>query len=205
MAFHKVFAIFIICFCALLIFGAPLTQAEPTKFEISTAADTAPFLDGIVPVEGEGYRINAGDEIRIIIFEEKELSGNLKVNDVGAIAMPLLGDVKVEGLTSGQIAALIAHKLEDGFLRNAKVTVSVVSKQPFYILGEVRDPGDYDYNRSMTVLSAVAMAGGFTYRARKNEVEIMRRFGNETIVIKEVPVEEEIIPGDIIVVKERFF
>lgn len=149
---------------------------------------------------GEFYALGPDDVLEIVVYGEKDLSGNYRVGPDGAIAMPLIGEVVVDGLTTRAAEENIAAKLADGYLVEPSVTIQVKSSRPFYIMGEVKNPGSYAYASNMTVLNAVALAGGFTYRASKDNVEVTRS-GEET----KIPVEEKIAPGDVITVNERFF
>ncbi|MCE7886779.1 MAG: polysaccharide export protein [Alphaproteobacteria bacterium PRO2] len=146
------------------------------------------------------YALGPDDVLEIVVYGEKELSGNYRVGPDGAIAMPLIGEVHVGGMTARAAEESIESKLADGYLVAPSVTMQVKSARPFYIMGEVKNPGSYSYASNMTVLNAVALAGGFTYRASKDAVEVTR--GGEEI---KIPAEEKIAPGDVITVNERFF
>ena len=150
----------------------------------------------------DGYRLGTGDKIRVIVFGEQELSGDYEVDSSGYLRLPLIGQVQAAGYSLREFEDAIKIKLEEGYLKDPRVSVEVVNYRPFYIIGEVASPGQYPYVNGMTVLNAVALAGGFTYRARKSTVYI--RNGNEE---DETPADQttKIRPGDIIRVGERFF
>jgi polysaccharide export outer membrane protein len=150
------------------------------------------------------YRLGAQDRVMVTVFGEAELSGELQVDGTGRIAMPLVGDIEVGGLTVREAEAAIANRLQPDFLKNPRVGVQVTNYRPFYILGEIKQPGSYPYVSGMTVVQAVALAGGFTYRARQNRLYILR--GAEQAREK-IPATQEtvVLPGDIIEVPERFF
>lgn len=152
------------------------------------------------PLRAQEHRLGPDDVVRMTVYGEKDLSGEYKVGGDGAIAVPLIGAVKVDGLTPAGAGEEVARKLADGYLVEPSVSVQVIESRPFYILGEVKNPGGYKYVSNMTVLGAVAMAGGFTYRARESRVTVKR--GAEKM---KLPAEEKILPGDIITVEERFF
>ena len=106
------------------------------------------------------------------------------------------------GITDN-VTRMIAQKLQDGYLVDPQVSVEVLNYRPFYILGEVKAPGSYQYVNGMNVLNAVALAGGFTYRAKQDEF-ILQRGGSNTAG-SEVGIDAPILPGDVITVQERFF
>jgi polysaccharide export outer membrane protein len=152
----------------------------------------------------ESYRLGTGDKVKITVFGQTDLSGEFIVDDQGVLQLPLIGQVKAAGLTIDDFQKSVTAKLADGYLRDPRVSVEVANYRPFYIIGEVSKPGEYPYVNGMNALNAVALAGGYTYRA-DDSVVYVRRKGN--------PVEEKdpadqttiIYPGDIIRVAERFF
>lgn len=150
------------------------------------------------------YRLGAGDRVKVTVFGHADLSGEFEVNGAGQIAMPLIRLVQVRGLTAEEAELVIAGKLSPGYLKNPRVSVSVLNYRPFYIIGEVNNPGSYPYVSDMTVLNAVALAGGFTYRAKKSKVSIIRADDPEekkTVI----SLDTLVLPGDIIEVPERYF
>ena len=119
------------------------------------------------------YRLGSGDKVRIIVFGEQSLSGEFLVpGGEGQISFPLVGDVKAGGLTVAELQTELETKLKDGFLKQPRVSIEVLNYRPYYILGEVSKSGEYPYINGLTVLNAVATAGGFTYRADRKNVFI---------------------------------
>ncbi|MDO8288384.1 MAG: polysaccharide biosynthesis/export family protein [Parvibaculum sp.] len=149
------------------------------------------------------YRLGAGDKLRVGVFGEPDLSGEFDVPGNGNVSLPLIGQVKASGLTLSEFEGEIREKLQEGYLTNPKVTVEVLNYRPFYIIGEVGKPGEYPYTDGMTVLNAVAVAGGFTYRANDSQVYITRNGGEEAAY--QVGQSIRVLPGDIVRVPERFF
>lgn len=150
------------------------------------------------------YQLGSGDEIRIIVYGEEDLSGEFEIDGNGKISMPLIGNVIVGGKDLNEAEGLIAELLADGYLITPRVNLEVLNYRPFYILGEVDQPGSYPYVNDMTVLNAVALASGFTYRANKKKIEITRKLdGREQKVT--VDITTQVLPGDIIRIAERFF
>ena len=148
------------------------------------------------------YRLGSGDKLRVGVFGEPDLSGEFDVTGNGNVSLPLIGQVKATGLTISEFEAAIRDKLTDGYLTNPKVTVEVLNYRPFYIMGEVDKPGEYPYTDGMTVLNAVAVAGGFTYRANDGQVYITRGGGEKAYQVGQ---SVRVLPGDIVRVPERFF
>ena len=154
--------------------------------------------------ENEEYKLGSGDLIKITVFNQVELSGEYTINGAGLIALPLIGDVTTKDLTVKQVEQNIANKLKPDYLLNPKVNVQVLNYRPFYILGEVKEPQSYPYVDGMTYLNAVAIAGGFTYRAKEDHVMVIRMKDPQKRKIK-LNMDEKVMPGDVIHVEERFF
>jgi len=151
-----------------------------------------------------GYQLGIQDELRVTVFNEPNLSGQFVVNSNGMLSLPLIGEVRAAGTTIDQLRGEITTKLGDGYLKNPKVSLQVLTFRPFYILGEVNKPGKYPYSTGLTVLNAVATAEGFTYRANKRRV-----FVKHAGVADEKPIEltpnTPVQPGDTIRIGERYF
>lgn len=149
--------------------------------------------------------IHSGDEIRVAIMGEPTLSDVYKVNAGGDITLPLGGDIPVAGLTLNQAGRAISQRLENGYLKHAQIGTSFVKQRDVYVLGEVQRPGNYPYSPDLTVVKAIAQAGGYTYRAAKDNM-LLRRQGNTQVSQKYSANEDSLLhPGDSIVVGERFF
>lgn len=149
------------------------------------------------------YRLGSGDKLRVIVYGEQDLSGEFDVTGSGKVSLPLIGQVQATGLTLEEFEAEIRGKLQEGYLTNPKVSVEVLNYRPFYIIGEVGKAGEYPYTNGMNVLNAVAVAGGFTYRADDQRVFISR--GGQEEVAYPVSQSIRVLPGDIVRVPERFF
>lgn len=149
------------------------------------------------------YRLGSGDKLRVIVFGEDDLSGEFDVTGSGMVSLPLIGQVRAQGLTVDEFETAIRKKLLDGYLKNPRVSVEVLNYRPFYIIGEVNEPGQYPYTSGMSVLNAVAVAGGYTYRANEDRVYITRGDGDEQAYAAEQSI--KVLPGDVVRVPERFF
>lgn len=150
------------------------------------------------------YLLGPGDKLRVNVYEEDELSGEFLVDDFGTVSLPLIGEVLVGGNDIRSAERLIESMLKNGFLKRPQVSIEVLNFRPFYILGEVNSPGEYEFVTNMSILKAVALAGGFTYRANKKDFVIIRA-KDDSRAEAEVDSETIILPGDIVRVKERFF
>ena len=159
-------------------------------------------LPGPSAISREGGVLGAGDEIRVTVFGEEDLSGAFKVSANGWISMPLIGGVVAAGRSAEQLEVSIVKALLDGHLKNPRVGVEVLSFQPIFVMGEVNNPGSYPYSAGLTVLKTIALAGGFTYRAKKNVLFLTRdsEQGEQKIGLN-----KHVLPGDTIRVKERWF
>jgi polysaccharide export outer membrane protein len=175
----------------VVLLAAMLVWAVPSAHSIGSRSDRV-------------YKVGPGDRIKVTVYGERDLSGEFEVGDVGSIAFPLVGDIPATGATIQELEQAITDKLSQGFLVSPRVNVEVVNYRPFFILGEVRRPGSYPYASGMKVITAVALGGGFTYRAREESITIKRADDPDG---KEVPVghEDLVLPGDVIRVPERFF
>ena len=150
------------------------------------------------------YLLNNGDKIKVIIFGHSDLSGEYQIDGAGEISLPLVKSIWAAGLTTSELETAISNRLAPDYLKNPKVSVLLVSQRPFYILGEIKSPGSYPYSPDTTVLKAVATAGGYTYRARKNKIIITRASTGQKEKISDAA-ETLVQPGDVIEVPERFF
>jgi len=152
----------------------------------------------------EPYRLGNGDDLRITVFGEPELSGDFQVDGTGEISMPLIGSVQVSGMTLPELQSTIESRLRGGFLVNPQVSAEVTNYRPFFILGEVNRPDQYQFSSGLTVMNAVAAAGGFTYRANRREVFIRSAGENEERKVT-LTTTTMVRPGDTIRIGERIF
>ncbi len=152
----------------------------------------------------EPYTLDSGDKLRVTVFGQPDLSGEFAVDGSGSIAVPLIPPVVAHGLTTSELQASIADALGKTLLRNPNVSVQVIEFRPFFILGEVMKAGQYPFVNGMTVQSAVAIAGGFSYRAQQNSVHVTRKVGDK-LVEMDVDAGAPVQPGDTILVQERYF
>lgn len=159
---------------------------------------------GTEPALAPAYVLGSGDQLRIIVFGEDNLSGEFFIDGAGMVSLPLVGEVAAAGKTVAEFRTELEARLSDGYLNDPRVSAEVLNYRPFYILGEVEESGEYPYTDGLTVMNAVARAGGFTYRANTRVVFIKRANTNAEI---EVPLSAtvRVMPGDTIRIAERFF
>jgi polysaccharide export outer membrane protein len=150
------------------------------------------------------YRLDAGDRLRVVVFGQEGLTNTYAIDAGGSITMPLIGSVPARGRTPSGLAAEITAKLRHGYIREPSVSVEIESYRPFFILGEVAAPGQYPYVPNMSVESAVAIAGGFSPRARRDSVTLTHNDGSGTMRMV-VPLGTGVGPGDTVLVGERWF
>ncbi len=153
----------------------------------------------------DAYRMGPEDSLAVVVFGEKELSGIYTIDNTGAISMPLIGEVVLAGCTLRKAEDVISTHYADGYLVSPSVSIEISDFRPFYILGEVKLPGKYDFAAGMNVLKASALAGGFTYRANRKVAKILRYGANGQAVYHKQRLEDAVQPGDVITIQERLF
>lgn len=174
--------------------GTPGNLGAASQTEIQATAAAA----------SSAPRFQGGEKIRITVFNEPSLSGEYDIDSNGMISLPLAGTIRAVGLTQAEFEQELSKKFRSEYLRNPKVTVTIVQYRPIYFVGEVEKQGEYPYKPGLNVLTAMAMAGGGTYRANRNYV-LIQHAGDQGM--KEYPQSAAtmILPGDLIRVPERYF
>ena len=188
-------------------FSAFFAMFAAVALTVAGCAGGASLPSELAPMEpgnpSEGYLIEPGNRVRVIVFNEPSLSGDFAVDPSGNLSMTLVGNIPASGIGPKVLGQRIEAVLKkDGYLQSPKVAVEVQSFRPFYVLGEVRTPGEFPYTNGMTVLSAIAKAGGYDYRAWEGEVLLVRIVDGKQ---KEYRANERtpILPGDIVKVPQR--
>ncbi len=152
----------------------------------------------------DAYRINAGDLLSVQVYGEDDMSlPKVRVGSGGKISMPLLGEIVIVDLGIGEVERKITDMLLDGYLKKPKVTVSVLEYRMFYVTGQVRNPGGYNYIVGLTVRKAIAIAGGLTVRGSESKLNMIQE--NQDGMEVQVKMEAGMGPGDILNVGESFF
>lgn len=181
---------------------APMPSGPVDTGQAGSTAQGAPQPQ---PVSDAAYRLDSGDKIRINVYGEPDLSGEYELDGQGSFQMSLIGEVNAQNKTIRQLQTEIESALREGrFIREPQVAAEVITYRPFYILGEVNNPGEYPYTSGLTVMNAIASAGDFTYRADKRRV-LMKSVDSSTEREVELTVNTPVRPGDTIRVRERFF
>ena len=150
------------------------------------------------------YTLDSGDKLRIVVFGQEGLTSSYALDAAGNISMPLIGTVPARGYTTHQLAAVVTAQLKKGYISEPQVAIEVEAYRPFFILGEVAFPGQYPYVANMTVETAVAIAGGYSPRAKRGSADLGRPYQGQ-IVKGSVPNYTPVRPGDTITVGERWF
>ncbi|MEY9281416.1 polysaccharide biosynthesis/export family protein [Bradyrhizobium yuanmingense] len=173
--------------------------ASPAPMPVGYAAPMA------APVRnGASYHLDAGDKLRVVVYGQEGLTNSYAIDAGGSITMPLIGAVPARGRTTAGLAGEIAARLRNGYIREPSVAVEIETYRPFFILGEVLAPGQYPYVPNMTVESAVAIAGGFSPRAKRDMVTVTHT-ENGGAMRAVVPLGTPLAPGDTVFVGERWF
>ena len=159
---------------------------------------------GEAGADSSEYRLGAGDRIRITVFGHEDLSGEFTLSESGTVSLPLAGTLDFAGVALDEAEQAIVAALKPDYLLDPRVGIEVVAYRRFYIIGEVNNPGAYEYVNGMTVNEAVALAGGFTYRARKGRVVVIRA-GDDDRAEHSIQATEVVLPGDVVKVLERMF
>ena len=175
--------------CSALLAGCAGYRPAPTAFHQTL---------------NEPYHLDAGDKVRVTVFEQENLTNSYAVDKAGYISMPLIGAVPARGETTEQLESDLTVRLAKDYLRDPDVSVEVEQYRPFFIMGEVTTGGQYSYVPGMTAQNAVAIAGGFTARASQDSVDITRKI-NDKVMTGRVPTSNPVVPGDTIYVRERLF
>lgn len=158
-----------------------------------------------ISAEAPAYILGTGDKIRITVFGEPKMDGEYVVSSTGVVSFPLIGNIPARGQTVEAMQEDIRAKLAAGYLKDPRVSAEVLTYRPFYILGEINKPGEYPFVNGITVQQAVAMAGGFSYRANTRRVFIKRALDTAERPVEIKGVAVTLAPGDTIRVGERFF
>lgn len=150
------------------------------------------------------YLLGPNDKVRVKVYGEPDITGEYEVDSNGSVSVPLAGRVQAAGKTTKQLEGAIRAALAKGIVRDPRVNVDVATYRPYYILGEVKNSGEYPYKVGITIMDAVAAAGGFTYRANEHKVYLRRAgVGREEEYTLNAPV--LVYPGDNIRIPERYF
>lgn len=188
---------FVLVWAALALFSVGCSES---KIDASSGPVEQALATNAVPQ----YTVDSGDRLRIVVFGEADLSGEFEIDSAKMLSMPLIGQVRAGGLTISQLENTLLEHLRGGYLKDPRVSIEVLNYRPFFILGEVNKPGSYPFINGMSVLNAIALSGGYTYRGSKERTLIIR---GDDPTRTEMPASESTMvrPGDTIRVRERYF
>jgi polysaccharide biosynthesis/export protein len=185
-----------------LLFFLVLVSASGFSARLSPASAQSQSL--APAASASSYVLGPNDRIRLKVYGETDITGEYEIDSTGNVSIPLAGHLKATGLTTRQLERSITSALSKGIVRDPRVNVEIAQYRPYYILGEVKKSGEYPYRLGLTVMDAVASAGGFTYRANENKVYLRRSGGGvEETYALDAPV--PVFPGDNIRIPERYF
>lgn len=159
------------------------------------------FLTAQLYAEIQDYHLAAGDVVSIHVYGQADLSVKAKIDNKGVINYPFIGEVLLINKTTSEVRESISEALKDGYLIAPEVHVSVIEYRPFYIHGQVKRPGSFAYQPGLVLAKAIALAGGLTERA--SNTWLLERNSGEIKI--EANSQTEILPGDVITIKQSFF
>ena len=190
------------CLCCMAVAGCGYSGTAGQLASTSTQETTQFAMAGPRRI-GAPYTLRTNDQLRVQVYNEPTITGEYTIDGSGTLSVPGAGRIKAAGLTPEQLERHLTQKLNSGILRDARVNVQVLSYAPFYILGEVKKPGEFPYKPGMTVADAVALAGGYTYRADESKV-LVRSARSAGEVERRLEANPPVSPGDNIRIPERF-
>ncbi len=186
---------------------ATIFAAVFTALLLSACGSVGPIAE--VPTaalpELAAYRLSPGDKLKVNVFDEADLTGEYQISERGSIAFPLIGEVRAAGFSVEQFHQNLVEALKNGYVRNPRITINVINYRPFNVGGEVRNAGQYAYRPGISVQDAIAMAGGYTYRANTSTVYLTRSTSEQITVDLKKNEEVRVLPGDNLRVPERYF
>ena len=190
--------------CLVVALALAGCMGRTTPVAMAPAPIAVAYAEPAPPRFDAAYHLDTGDKLRVVVYGQEGLTNTYAIDAGGSITMPLIGSMPARGRTPAELAAAISARLRGGFIRDPSVAVEVEAYRPFFILGEVAAPGQYPYVPNMTVESAVAIAGGFSPRARRDRVTLTHTDGGGSVRAV-VPLGTPINPGDTVLVGERWF
>ena len=186
-----------------LLSGTAIGQPQG-PLEAGGSASPPPMASTLSSEEALTYRLGPGDQLRVITYDEPQLTGNFNIGSTGSVVLPLIGEVPAQNRTIAELQADIVRLLKDGYIKDPSISIEVMTFRPFYILGEVNKPGQYPYTTDLTVENAVATAGGFTYRANERNIFVKHQGQPGENKVHVTP-DTKVLPGDTVRVVERYF
>lgn len=197
----------VLSFASLVLIGCSETII-PSEIALTPASSkslSAPSEVTTSSTSNEEYQLGIGDKVRILVYGEEDLSGEFTIDNRGSVDLPLIGEAPAAGKTIRQLEQTVVARFKQGYLLDPRVSIDVLNFRPFFIQGEIKTAGEYPYKSGITALDAVAIAGGYSYRAKKNLIYIRRAGSGEERAYDPSTARVMVQPGDNIRVPERFF
>jgi protein involved in polysaccharide export with SLBB domain len=187
------------------LFGIVIFAVAGCSYNPASYSQSAQNANARLPMRSSpgSYALGTNDQLHIQVYNEPTITGDYVIDGTGFLSIPVAGRIKAAGLTTQQLERSVTAKLNGGILKDARVTIQIGSYAPFYIRGEVKKPGEFPYKPGLTLGDAVAMAGGYTYRANESKAYVRPSGGIE--IAHPLDVDPTISPGDNIRIPERFF
>ncbi len=189
-----------VCVALLIAVGGCVGDPAPAP---SVQAAMAMQAASAIPLS-RPYVLRANDRLHVVVYNEPTISGDYQIDGTGSVSIPLAGRVKAAGLTTTQLERSITHHLDGSILKDAHISVQIAGYGPFFIRGEVKQPGQFPYAPGLTIGDAVALAGGYTYRADETAAYV-RPAGSPVEITRSLRTDVPVAPGDNIRIPERYF
>tara|TARA_B100000085_G_scaffold247292_1_gene241569 strand:- start:135 stop:890 length:756 start_codon:yes stop_codon:yes gene_type:complete len=186
---------------------APSTAPSDVRAPLNVHAvnGTKAIVSDEKSTQNASYKLGSGDKIKITVYGENDLSATYLVNEEGYISFPLINEIKVKNKTIFDVKDLLVAALSKGYLIDPSISIEVAEFRPIYVMGEIKSPGSYNFVADMSVRNAIALAGGFTYRVKQDDILITREIMGKGKQQIELGPDDRVLPGDVIQVEERFF
>lgn len=176
-----------------------------TPLNVHAVNGTKAIVSDDKSTQNASYKLGSGDKIKVTVYGENDLSATYLVNEEGYISFPLINEIKVKNKTIFDVKDLLVAALSNGYLIDPSISIEVAEFRPIYVMGEIKSPGSYNFVADMSVRNAIALAGGFTYRAKQDDILITREIIGKGKQQIELGPDDKVLPGDVIQVEERFF
>lgn len=193
------------------LFVAPAAPSSVSSVESQSLPSGGAVEASGAPVEqaqafllSSDYKLGPGDRLGVTVFNEKELSLEVRLSDAGTLSYPLLGEIRAQGMTIGMLKQYLTDQLKNGYLTNPQVYVTILEYRQFFVNGEVSKPGGFPYQPGLTVRKAISLAGGLTPRASQTKIFVIHE-ADPTGRARQVTLDTVLRPGDILTIEQSFF
>ncbi|HCT40381.1 MAG TPA: capsular biosynthesis protein [Moraxellaceae bacterium] len=184
--------------------AAPADDSQSIPSSDASATAEAPAEPAQKFSLSSDYKLGPGDRLGVTVFNEKELSLEVRLSDAGTLSYPLLGEIRAQGMTIGMLKQYLTEQLKSGYLINPQVYVTILEYRQFFVNGEVSKPGGFPYQPGLTVRKAISLAGGLTPRASQTKIFVIHE-DDPTGRARQVALDTVLRPGDILTIEQSFF